>query len=346
MPDMTIELRSDTKTRPSEGMRAAMAAAKVGDEQSNEDPSVNALCERIAVLLGKSRGIFVPSGTMCNLIAVMVHCRYGDEILAADVSHLMSSESGGAGLSGALIRALPSQRGVFTGAQVTAALRSNKINAPKSRLVHVEQTVNRGGGSIWSLEALTDVANAARAAGLAVHMDGARVMNAVVATNVGAAQYGELVDSLWLDLSKGLGCPVGAVLVGDDDFIAAARQWKFRLGGAMRQAGVIAAAGLYALDHNIERLRVDHDNARLFAERLEAIPGVTVLEPQTNIVFFDVGAAGIGAPDLARELAKEGILIGPHDKTSLRAVTHLDVDAAGIEAAAAAVARIVGRAAH
>ena len=346
MPDMTIELRSDTKTRPSEGMRAAMAAAKVGDEQSNEDPSVNALCERIAVLLGKSRGIFVPSGTMCNLIAVMVHCRYGDEILAADVSHLMSSESGGAGLSGALIRALPSQRGVFTGAQVTAALRPNKINAPKSRLVHVEQTVNRGGGSLWSLEALTDVANAARAAGLALHMDGARVMNAVVATNVSGAQYGELVDSLWLDLSKGLGCPVGAVLVGDDDFIAAARQWKFRLGGAMRQAGVIAAAGLYALEHNIERLRVDHDNARLLADRLEAIPGVTVLEPQTNIVFFDVGAAGIGAPDLARELAKEGILIGPHDKTSLRAVTHLDVDAAGIEAAAAAVARIVGRAAH
>jgi threonine aldolase len=346
MPDQIIELRSDTKTRPSEGMRAAMAAAKVGDEQSNEDPSVNALTERIAALLGKSRGIFVPSGTMCNLIAVMVHCRYGDEILAADVSHLMSSESGGAGLSGALIRALPSERGIFTGAQVTAALRPNKINAPKSRLVHVEQTVNRGGGSIWSLEALTEVGNAARAAGLAVHMDGARVMNAVVATNVSAAQYGELVDSLWLDLSKGLGCPVGAVLVGDDDFIAAARQWKFRLGGAMRQAGVIAAAGLYALDHNIERLRVDHDNARLLADRLKVIAGVTVLEPQSNIVFFDVGATGMRAPDLARELAKEGILIGPQDKTSLRAVTHLDVDAAGIEAAAAAVARIVGRAAH
>jgi len=346
MPDKIIELRSDTKTRPSEGMRAAMAAAAVGDEQSNEDPSVNALTERIAALLGKSRGIFVPSGTMCNLIAVMVHCRYGDEILAADVSHLMSSESGGAGLSGALIRALPSQRGIFTGAQVTAALRPQKINAPKSRLVHVEQTVNRGGGSIWSLDALGDVARAAKDAGLALHMDGARLLNAVIASNVSAAQYGELCDSLWLDLSKGLGCPVGAVLVGDDDFIAAARQWKFRLGGAMRQAGVIAAAGLYALDHNIERLRVDHDNARLLAERLKAIAGVAVLEPQTNIVFFDVGATGISAPDLARELAKEGILIGPENKTSLRAVTHLDVDAVGIETAAAVVARIVGQAAH
>ncbi|HEY4922613.1 MAG TPA: GntG family PLP-dependent aldolase [Xanthobacteraceae bacterium] len=346
MLDHIIELRSDTKTRPSEGMRAAMAAAAVGDEQSNEDPSVNALTERVAALLGKSRGIFVPSGTMCNLIAVMVHCRHGDEILAADVSHLMSSESGGAGLSGALIRALASQRGIFTGAQVTAALRPKKINAPKSRLVHVEQTVNRGGGAIWSLEALGDVARAATEAGLALHMDGARLLNAVVASNVSAAQYGELVDSLWLDLSKGLGCPVGAVLVGDEDFIAAARQWKFRLGGAMRQAGVIAAAGLYALDHNIERLRVDHDNARLLADRLETIAGVSVLEPQTNIVFFDVGATGISAPDLARELAKEGILVGPENKTSLRAVTHLDVDAAGVEAAAAAIGRIVRHAAE
>jgi threonine aldolase len=348
MSAQIVELRSDTKTQPSDGMRAAMAAAQVGDEQSHEDPSVNALCERVAALLGKSRGIFVPSGTMCNLIAVMTHCRYGDEIIAADVSHLMSSESGGAGLSGALIRALPSQRGIFTGAQVTDAVRPQKINAPKSRLVHVEQTVNRGGGSIWSLEALTDVARAAKNAGLALHMDGARLLNAVVATNVSAKQYGEVCDSLWLDLSKGLGCPVGAVLVGDDDFMAAARQWKFRLGGAMRQAGVIASAGLYALDHNVERLRIDHDNARLLAERLEAIPGVTVLEPQTNIVFFDVGTTGITAPDLARALAKENILIGPQDRTTLRAVTHLDVDAAGIETAADAVRRIVGagRTAH
>jgi len=336
-----IELRSDTKTQPSPGMRAAMAAAVVGDEQAGEDPSVNALCERIAALLGKSRGLLLPSGTMCNLIAVMVHCRHGDEILAADVSHLMSSESGGAGLSGALIRALPSQRGIFTGEQVTAALRPEKINAPKSRLVHVEQTVNRGGGSVWSLEALSDIARAAKTARLSLHMDGARLMNAVVASNVSAKQYGEFCDSLWLDLSKGLGCPVGAVLVGDDEFIAAARQWKFRLGGAMRQAGIIAAAGLYALDHNIERMRIDHDNARLFADRLKEIPGVTVLEPQTNIVFFDVGGTKTAALDLSRALAKEGIRINPENKTSLRAVTHLDVDAAGVEAAADAIRRIV-----
>jgi threonine aldolase len=341
MPQQIIELRSDTKTQPSPGMRAAMATATVGDEQAGEDPSVNALCERVAALLGKSRGLFLPSGTMCNLIAVMVHCRHGDEILAADVSHLMSSESGGAGLSGALIRALPSQRGIFTGAQVTAALRPQKINAPKSRLVHVEQTVNRGGGAIWSLAALSDVSRAVKESGLSLHMDGARLMNAMVASNASAQQYGELCDSLWLDLSKGLGCPVGAVLVGDDDFITTARQWKFRLGGAMRQAGMVAAAGLYALDHNIKRLRIDHDNARLLADRLRAIPGVSVLEPQTNIVFFDVGGTPISAPDLSRELARAGIRINPESKTSLRAVTHLDVDAAGIEAAADAVRRII-----
>jgi threonine aldolase len=258
----------------------------------------------------------------------------------------MSSESGGAGLSGALIRAMPSQRGIFSGEQVAAAIRPPKINAPKSRLVHVEQTVNRGGGSIWSLAALGEVAQAAKAAGLSLHMDGARLMNAVVASNVRGEQYGDLCDSLWLDLSKGLGCPVGAVLVGDDDFFSAARQWKFRLGGAMRQAGIIAAAGLYALDHHIERLRIDHDNARLLADRLKVIRGVSVIEPQTNIVFFDVGGTGISAPDLARELGKDGIHIGPESKTSLRAVTHLDVDTAGIEAAVQAIRRIIGGNSH
>src|ERR1700736_6230903 len=174
MPQRVVELRSDTKTQPTAGMRAAIAAAVVGDEQANEDPSVNALCERVAALLGKPGGLLLPSGTMCNLVAVMVHCRPGDEILAADVSHLMSSESGGAGLSGALIRALPSRRGIFSGEQVAAALRPQKINAPKSRLVHVEQTVNRDGGAIWSLAALSDVSRAVKESGLSLHMDRAR----------------------------------------------------------------------------------------------------------------------------------------------------------------------------
>jgi threonine aldolase len=341
MSQSFIELRSDTKTKPSAGMRAAIANAEVGDEQSYEDPSVNALCERVAELLGKSKALLLPSGTMCNLISVMTHCRHGDEILAADISHLMSSESGGAGLSGALIRSLPSQRGIFTAEQVTAAIRPDKINAPKTRMVHVEQTVNRGGGAVWSHAALSDVSQVARAAKLAMHMDGARIMNAVVASNTPARHFGECCDSLWFDLSKGLGCPVGGVLAGGDDFIAEARRWKFRLGGAMRQAGIIAAAGLYALDNNLERLRVDHDNARLLAEHLGNIPGVKVLEPQTNIVFFDVSATKISAPDLSKELLAAGVRINADNKTSLRAVTHLDVDAAGVTAAAAAVERIV-----
>jgi threonine aldolase len=342
-PGNMIDLRSDTKTQPSAGMRAAIAAAAVGDEQADEDPSVNALCERVAALLGKSKGLLLPSGTMCNLIAVMVHCRHGDEILAADISHLMSSESGGLGLSGALVRALSSKRGIFTGEQVTQALRPVKQNAPKSRLVHVEQTVNRGGGSIWSLAALSDVSRAARSAGLSVHMDGARLMNAVIASGVRAEQFGTRCDSLWLDLSKGLGCPIGAVLVGDDDFMTAARAWKFRFGGAMRQAGIIAAAGLYALDNNIDRLQVDHDNARLFADRLKDIPGIDVLEPETNIVFFDVAGTGMSAFDLRDRLLGEGIRINPDNATSFRAVTHLDVDRQRIETAAASIRRIVAR---
>jgi len=237
----------------------------------------------------------------------MVHCRPGDEILAADVSHLMSSESGGAGLSGALIRALPSQHGIFKGEQVAAAIRAPKINAPKSRLVHVEQTVNRGGGSIWTLAALGEVARAAKAAGLSLHMDGARLMNAVVASNLSAKQYGELVDSLWLDLSKGLGCPVGAVLVGDDDFIAAARRWKFRFGGAMRQAGIIAAAGLYALDHHIERLRIDQALRRF--ERMKI---------------------GVGNSDIPRDQAMRSdvdLLFG-HDKRAVEQREIANVNAA------------------
>ena len=322
-------------------MRAAMAEAIVGDEQAGEDPTVNALCEGVAHLLGKSRGLFLPSGTMCNLIAVMVHCRPGDEILAADISHLISSESGGTGLAGALIRTLPSERGIFSGEQVASAIRPEKINAPKTRLVHLEQTVNRGGGAVWSLHALGDVSRAAKEARLPVHLDGARLMNAVVASNVAARDFGGLCDSLWLDLSKGLGCPVGAVLVGDEDFIEAARRWKFRFGGAMRQAGVLAAAGLYALEHNLDQLRIDHLNARLLADRLQAMPGVTVLEPQTNIVFFDVSGTGMSAPALSDALKAVGVRIGAESHGTLRAVTHLDVDSAGVKLAAGAIERII-----
>jgi threonine aldolase len=346
MTMIRIDLRSDTKTRPTPGMRQAMAAAEVGDEQADEDPSVNLLCERVAKLLGKEAALFLPSGTMCNQVAILVHCRPGDEIIAAEASHIISSESAGAAaLTGAQIRPLVTDRGIFTAEQLANAIRSDKRNAPVSRLVHVEQTVNRGGGAVWPLETINEVARVARGAGLSLHMDGARLLNAVAASGTTADQFGASFDSLWLDLSKGLGCPVGAVLAGGKDFIAAARRWKFRLGGAMRQAGILAAAGLYALDNHAGRLSEDHDNACRLARRLQQIEGVKLPYPvETNLVFIDIAETGRSAESLSKALAKQGIGIGVEDKTRLRAVTHLDVDAHGIDAAADAIVRWLARA--
>ncbi|MDB5363272.1 MAG: threonine aldolase [Rhodospirillales bacterium] len=341
MTKLRIDLRSDTKTRPTPGMRAAMAEAEVGDEQADEDPSVNSLCERVAALLGKEAALFLPSGTMCNQIAILVHCRPGDEIIAAEASHILSSESAGAAaLAGAQIRPLGADRGIFTAEQVASAIRSRKQNAPVSRLVHIEQTVNRGGGAVWPLATIEQVAKVARDAGLSMHMDGARLLNAVAASGTTAARFGACFDSLWLDLSKGLGCPVGAILAGDKTFIRAARSWKFRLGGAMRQAGILAAAGLYALDHHVERLSDDHDLAHHLAGRLAEIKGIRLPYPvETNLVFLDVAETGKGADALSKALAEQGIGIGVEGKTRLRAVTHLDVDRAGVDEAVDAIAR-------
>lgn len=342
MPSIRIELRSDTKTRPTEGMRRAMAAAEVGDEQSSEDPSVNALCERVAALLDKEAAVFLPSGTMCNAIAVAVHCSPGDEIIADACSHLFNTEAAGsAALAGAQIRPVYGDYGRFTAADVRAALRGPKRNAPRSRMIAVEQTVNRGGGAVWSLAALQEIGEFARRESLVLHMDGARLMNAVVASGVAASDFAAPCDSVWLDLSKGLGCPVGAVLAGSRDFIAEAWRWKHRLGGAMRQAGVLAAAGLFALDNHVERLAEDHANAKLLAEGLRNIPGITLdpPQPETNLVFFDV--SGLSAPELSKRLRAEGVAIGAESDTRLRAVTHLDVDSCGIADAISAIARIM-----
>lgn len=342
MPPIRIDLRSDTKTRPTESMRRAMAAAAVGDEQSSEDPSVNALCDRVADLFGKEAAVFLPSGTMCNVIAAAVHCRPGDEIIADACSHLFNTEAAGsAALAGAQIRPVYGHYGRFTAADVRAAMRGPKRNAPRSRMIAVEQTVNRGGGAVWSLAALQEIGDLARRESLALHMDGARLINAVVSSGVAASEFAGPCDSVWLDLSKGLGCPVGAVLAGSRQFIAEAWRWKHRLGGAMRQAGVLAAAGLYALDHHVERLAEDHANAKLLAEGLRNVPGITLdpPQPETNLVFFDV--AGLSAPELSKRLRAEGIAIGAESDTRLRAVTHLDVDSGGIADAISAIARIM-----
>ena len=337
-----IDLSSDTATRPSAAMRQAMAAAEVGDEQKGEDPTTNALQARVADLLGKEAAVFLPSGTMCNQIALLVHCRPGDEVLAADVAHIFTSEAGGgAALAGAQSWPLAAVRGIFSPATLEASLRSADRHSPRSRLVAIEQTVNRGGGSVWPLAAIEDVARAARRFGLAVHMDGARILNAAVASGVAPAPMAAPCDSVWLDLSKGLGCPVGGVLAGSRAFIDEAWRWKHRLGGALRQSGMLAAAGLYALDHNVARLAEDHDHARQLAKMLGGIAGIRVVNPEveTNIVFIDCAASGRKARDIVAAVGRHNVRVGASYGGMIRAVTHLDVTAGDMETAATAFAQ-------
>ena len=340
-----VDLRSDTVTRPSAAMRRAMAGAEVGDEQRGEDPSVNALQARVARLLGKEAALFLPSGTMCNEIALLVHCRPGDEVICDRTAHIVTAEGGGpAALAGAMVRALDGKGGVYTPEQLADAVRSPSRYAPRSRLAVVEQTSNQGGGTIWPLETVEAVGEAAKERGLLLHMDGARLMNAVVETGVDAARYASPFDSVWLDFSKGLGCPVGAALAGSAAFIEAAWQWKQRLGGAMRQSGILAAAGLHALDHHVARLAEDHANARRFADAVGALPALALDQPRvdSNLVFFDCAGTGLSADALSDALRARGVLIGAMGRHRLRAVTHLDVDAAAIDAAGEALGAVVG----
>ncbi len=339
-----IRLRSDTQTQPSLAMRQAMANAEVGDEQGGNDPTVNELCRRVAEYLGKESAVFLPSGTMCNEIAIMIHCRPGDEIIAHETAHIINFESGGpAAFAGAQVRPLPGERGQFNAGAVKAAIRDDNRYSPKSRLLVVEQTSNLGGGTVWSLTRIQSVTNAARQADLATHMDGARLANAVVASGISAVEFAAHFDSVWLDLTKGLGCPVGAVLAGSEDFIHEAWRHKQRMGGAMRQAGIIAAAGLYALDHNIERLAVDHANAKLFANTISKHPFIK-LDPETvetNIIFFEIDVPGKTLDDLGAEFVKRGMQAGALMKGAMRIITHLDISTEEIELAAQNVLEIL-----
>ncbi|MGF1561092.1 MAG: threonine aldolase family protein [Geminicoccaceae bacterium] len=336
MSQPRINLFSDTQTRPTPAMRAAIAAAEVGDEQSFADPSVNVLCTQAAALLGHERAMFLPSGTMANEIAILVHCRPGDEILCDRSAHILNLEGAGpSALAGAQVTGLPGERGVFTAADVAASVRdpANRY-APQTRLVAIENTANLGGGTVWRLDQVEAVATAARDNGLLVHMDGARLMNAVVATGTSAASYGALCDSIWLDLSKGLGCPIGAVLAGSADFIDEAWRWKQRLGGAMRQAGMMAASGSYALAHHIARLADDHANAQRLAHGIASIPGLAcrIEHVESNIVFIDVSAAAWTAETVCAAMAERGVRLGAMGGR-IRAVTHLDVSTAMIDEA-------------
>ena len=344
MKAVRINLYSDTQSQPTAAMREAMASAEVGDEQHRLDPSVNKLCHEVAELLGKEDALFLPSGTMCNQISLAVHCGAGDEVIADRSAHIINSEAGGpAVVSRALVHALDGHCGVFDAEDVQEAIRADSYHAPRSRLVVVEQTSNRGGGAIWPLTTLQGVATVAREHGLNLHMDGARLMNAVVASGISAADFAATVDSLWLDLSKGLGCPVGAVLAGTHEFIDEAWRWKHRIGGAMRQAGIIAAAGSWALANHVERLAEDHNNAQQFAKRILEIPGVRLVneDVQTNLIFFDISESQLPAQDISARLHEQGVWIGAVDSGIMRAVTHLDVTRDDVNEAADRLANVI-----
>jgi threonine aldolase len=336
-----VNLYSDTQTRPSEGMRAAIAAADVGDEQRGADPTTSRLERRVAQLLGQEAAVFLPSGTMCNEIALRVHVRPGgDEVILDRTAHPVIAEAGGpAQLSGAMLRTLDGDGGIFSAEQLELAIRpTNDRYAPRSRIVSVEQTTNMGGGRVWPLERIQEVLAVARRHDLRAHLDGARLMNAVVASGVSASGYASGFDTAWIDFSKGLGAPVGAVLAGSGELVEEAWRWKQMLGGALRQSGILAAGCLYALDHNVERLAEDHLNARMLAEGLAALEGVRI-DPaavQTNIVIFGVE----DAPRTASQLAGR-VELGAIDAHRLRAVTHLDVSSADVEMAIGALAQVL-----
>ena len=332
MASERINLFSDTQTLPSEGMRRTMASAEVGDEQRRQDPTVNALQERVAELLGMEAAVFLPSGSMCNQIGIRVHIRPGgDEFYAHRTSHPLVAEAGGAAtLAGALAHPLEGEGGMFSGADLEAALPTDPddLHQPRARLVCVEQTTNLGGGRIWSRATIEEVLAVAARYQLRTHLDGARLLNAAVASGQSAASFADGFDTAWIDFSKGLGAPVGACLAGSRELIEEAWRYKHMFGGAMRQAGIVAAGALWALDHNVERLAEDHANARLLAEGLAEIDGVTI-DPatvETNIVIFEVA----NAPRLVEALATAGIEVRNRG-SMVRAITHLDVDRAAIE---------------
>jgi len=343
MPQTTIELRSDTFTRPSDAMRRAIAAAEVGDDVWGEDPTVVRLEQRVAELLGKEAGLFVASGTMANQVALLSHTRHGDEVLIGWRSHCITYESGGgAALAGVMFRVL-GEDGMFTADQVLAALPPEDVHFAQPGLVWIENTHNAAAGRIFGQHEVERIAAVAREHGLAIHLDGARLMNAAVALGRPARELAAPVDSGSICLSKGLGAPVGSVLAGSADFIRRARRYRKMLGGAMRQVGILAAAGLFALEHNVERLARDHDNAGLLARGLAGIPGVR-LDPatvQTNIVIFELAEPGPEVEAFVEACRDQGLLLAGAGGRRLRAVVHLDVTREQCQAAVQIVAQVL-----
>jgi threonine aldolase len=335
-----IDLSSDTATKPTPEMRQFMAAAPVGDEQRREDPTVNELQQMTAELTGKEAAIFLPSGTMCNAIAFAVHCRPGDAVILDVGAHPNTAEAGGpAVIAGVLLRTLEGERGIFTVEEAARLVTAQGTHITKTRMISVENTTNRGGGKVWPVETLAGLRKLVDANDMKLHMDGARLMNAAVASGVSAKEFASYTDSVWIDLSKGLGAPVGAVLAGSREFIEEARFWKHRLGGAMRQAGIIAAAGVYAFKHHVDRLADDHANAKLLEVGLKTISGVRQVNGpvETNILLFDVTETGKTAAEVGRRLEERGVRMSLFGPKMIRAVTHLDVSRTDCERAVEAL---------
>jgi threonine aldolase len=338
-----IDLRSDTITRPTPGMREAIASAEVGDDTLGDDPTVKRLEERIATILDKEAALFFPSGIMANQAGVLVLSRPGTEVVCEASGHIVDWELHAAAIhSGVQLRTVPAPGGLLSPELVAGAIRPPSEFAAQTSLVALENTHNGAGGRVMPIDVMRAIRDVARHHGLPIHLDGARLWNAAAATGVTEAEFAACADTVMVTLSKGLGCPVGSMLAGSAGMMRKARVARRRFGGSLRQAGILAAAGLYALDHHRDRLHEDHARARTLARLAAHVPGIRVLEPDTNIVMFDIVRPGLSATDLLARLAGHGVLMVPFSQTRVRAVTHLDVDDAGISHAADVLARVMG----
>lgn len=340
-----IDLRSDTVTKPTEAMREAMAKAEVGDDVYGEDPTVNRLQDMAAGLLGKKAALFVPSGTMANQLAIRIQTQPGQEVIAESKAHIVRYEQGAAGaLAGVQLHWVVGDRGIMGPEQIEAAIRPTDPHSIQTALICLENTHNSGGGTIYPLATIERIRTLASAHRIPMHLDGARLFNAVAATTLPPAAYAQHFETVSLCLSKGLGAPAGSLLLTNDPaLIDKAKRFRRMYGGAMRQAGILAAAGIYALDHHVGRLRDDHDNAKRLARKLQQISAITI-NPQhvdTNIVIFDVVGHKLAPAAIVAALKQEGVLINAIGGTSFRAVTHLDVSTRQIDMAADAFARVL-----
>jgi threonine aldolase len=341
-----VDLRSDTVTRPTPAMRRAMYEAEVGDDVYREDPTVNRLQERAAEVFAREAGLFVTSGTMGNEVALKVHTRPGQEVICEARAHIYHFEMGAvAAIAGLVPRTIWAEDGILSWELIAPYVRGRSDTRTRTGLVELENTSNIAGGSVYPPEVFDEIADHAHAAGVPVHLDGARIFNASVALGRPVTELTKKADSVMFCLSKGLGAPVGSMLVGSKEFIEEARIVRKMLGGGMRQAGILAAAGLLALEEGPKRLEIDHENAKFLACGLAQIPGIKVETEKvvTNILFFDVSGTGLTAPAVSQRLKTKNVLANPYDSKLIRMVTHLDVDRAGCERALCALREVVGR---